>query len=113
MERPRRAIGQILVRQGATTPEIIRQVIGREIERVVKEVLAWPTGTFDFALDDLTPVVEVSRFSGAPKVDLDTQQVLLEVLQAMEEESVRAACQPPTPTRLRRKARRRSRSSCT
>jgi hypothetical protein len=101
VERPRRAIGQILVRQGATTPEIIRQVIGREIERVVKEVLAWPTGTFDFALDDLTPVVEVSRFSGAPKVDLDTQQVLLEVLQAMEEESVRAACQPPTPTEVR------------
>ena len=100
VERPRRAIGQILVRQGATTPEIIRQVIAREIERVVKEVLAWPTGTFDFALDDLTPVVEVSRFSGAPKVDLDTQQVLLEVLQAMEEESVRAACQPPTPTEV-------------
>jgi hypothetical protein len=100
VERPRRAIGQILVRQGATTPEIIRQVIAREIERVVKEVLAWPTGTFDFALDDLTPVVEVSRFSGAPKVDLDTQQVLLEVLQAMEEESVRAACQPPAPTEV-------------
>jgi hypothetical protein len=100
VERPRRAIGQILVRQGATTPEVIRQVIGQEIERVVKEVLAWPTGTFDFALDDLTPLVEVSRFSGAPKVDLDTQQVLMGVLQAMEEESSRVACQPPTPTEV-------------
>jgi len=99
-ERPRRPIGQILVRQGATTPDVIRQVVGAEIERVVKEVLAWPAGTFDFALDDLTPVVEISRFSGAPKVDLDTQQVLLEVLQAMEEESIRAACQPPTPTEV-------------
>jgi hypothetical protein len=99
-ERPRRAIGQILVRQGATTPEVIRQVIGQEIERVVKEVLAWPMGTFDFALDDLTPLVEVSRFSGAPKVDLDTQQVLMEVLQAMEEESTRVACSPPTPTEV-------------
>jgi hypothetical protein len=57
-------------------------------------------GTFDFALDDLTPLVEVSRFSGAPKVDLDTQQVLMEVLQAMEEESTRAACAPPTPTEV-------------
>ena len=96
-ERPRRAIGQVLVRHGATTPDVIRQVVGQEIERVVKEVMAWPAGAFDFAIDDLTPVVEVSRFSGAPKVDLDTQQVLLEVLQAMEEESSRAACQPPTP----------------
>ena len=99
-ERPRRAIGQILVRQGATTPEVIRQVIGQEIERVVKEVLAWPMGTFDFALDDLTPLVEVSRFSGAPKVDLDTQQVLMEVLQAMEEESARVASAPSTPTEV-------------
>jgi hypothetical protein len=100
IERPRRAIGQILVRQGATTPDVIRQVVGREIERVVREVLAWPLGTFDFALDDLTPVVEVSRFSGAPKVDLDTQQVLLEVLQTMEEESIRASCQPPEPNEV-------------
>jgi hypothetical protein len=99
-ERPRRAIGQILVRQGATTPEVIRQVIGQEIERVVKEVMAWPMGTFDFALDDLTPLVEVSRFSGAPKVDLDTQQVLMEVLQAMEEESARVASAPSTPTEV-------------
>ena len=44
-----------------------------------------------------TPLVEVSRFSGAPKVDMDTQQVILEVLQAMEEDSTRAACHPPTP----------------
>jgi hypothetical protein len=96
-QRPRRTIGQILVRQGATTPEVIRQVVGQEIERVVKEVVAWSSGTFDFALDDLTPMVEVSRFSGAPKVDLDTQQVLLEALQTMAEESTRAAYQGPTP----------------
>jgi hypothetical protein len=99
-ERPRRTIGQVLVRQGATSPDMIRQVVGQEIERVVKEVLAWPVGTFDFALDDLTPLVEVSRFSGAPKVDMDTQQVILEVLQTMEEDSNRAACQPPTPTEV-------------
>jgi len=97
-ERPHRPIGQILVRLGATTAEIIREVIGREIERVIHEVLAWPTGDFNFAIDDLTPVVEVSRFSGAPKVDLDTQQVLLEVLQTMEEEAERASVQPPAPT---------------
>jgi hypothetical protein len=96
-ERPRRTIGQILVRQGATTPEVIRQVVGQEIERIVKEVLGWSSGTFDFALDDLTPMVEVSRFSGVPKVDLDTQQVLLEALQTMAEESTRAAYQVPTP----------------
>lgn len=99
-ERPHRPLGQILVRMGVTTPEHIRQVIAHEVERVLQEVLAWPGGDFDFALDDLTPVVEVSRLSGAPKVDLDTQQVLLQVLQTMEEEAARNNAQPPTPTEV-------------
>jgi hypothetical protein len=99
-ERPHRPIGQVLVRMGATTPEHIREVIALEIERVLQEVLAWPSGDFDFAIDDLTPVVEVSRLSGAPKVDLDAQQVLLQVLQTMEEESARAAAEPPAPSEV-------------
>ncbi len=84
-ERPHRSIGQILARMGATTPETIRDVMGREIERVVGEILAWKTGSFDFAIDDLTPLVEVTRFTGAPKVDLDTQAVLMDVLRRMDE----------------------------
>jgi hypothetical protein len=79
-ERPRRAIGQILVRMDSTTSEAIRDVMVAEIERVVGEMLSWKSGTFEFAIDDLTPVVEVTRFTGAPKVDLDTQTVLMDVL---------------------------------
>jgi hypothetical protein len=85
VERPRRNIGQILVRMGATTSEAIRDVMSREIERVVGELLFWKTGTFEFTIDDLTPMVEVTRFTGAPKVDLDTQTVLMEVLRRMED----------------------------
>ena len=84
-ERPRRAIGQILVRMGSTSPEAIRDVMATEIERVVGEMLSWKSGTFEFAVDDLTPVVEVTRFTGAPKVDLDTQTVLMDVLRRIEE----------------------------
>ena len=100
-ERPHRPLGQILVRMGAVTSENIRQVIASEIERVLQEVLAWPGGDFDFAVDDLTPVVEVSRLAGTPKVDLDTQQVLLQVLQTMEEEAAHNNMQPPTPSEVR------------
>jgi hypothetical protein len=85
-ERPRRTIGQILVRMGSTTSEAIRDVMALEIERVVGEILSWKTGTFEFAIDDLTPMVEVTRFTGAPKVDLDTQTVLMDVLRRMEED---------------------------
>jgi hypothetical protein len=85
-ERPRRTIGQILVRMGSTTPEAIRDVMAGEIERVVGEILSWKSGTFEFAIDDLTPMVEVTRFTGAPKVDLDTQTVLMDVLRRIEED---------------------------
>jgi hypothetical protein len=84
-ERPRRTIGQILVRMGSTTPEAIRDVMAAEIERVVGEILAWKSGTFEFAIDDLTPMVEVTRFTGAPKVDLDTQTVLMDVLRRIDD----------------------------
>jgi hypothetical protein len=84
-DRPRRPVGHYLVKLGATTPEIIRQVMAQEIERVVAEMCTWKTGSFEFAVDDLTPVVEVTRFTGAPKLDLDTQTVLMEALRRMQE----------------------------
>lgn len=92
-DRPRRPVGHYLARLGATTPEAIRDVMAQEIERVVGEVCAWKSGSFEFAIDDLTPLIEVTRFTGAPKVDLDTQTVLMDVLRRMEE-----GCTPaPTP----------------
>jgi hypothetical protein len=84
-DRPRRAVGHYLVKMGATTAETIRDVMAQEIERVVGEICAWKVGSFEFAIDDLTPLIEVTRFTGAPKVDLDTQTVLVEVLKRMEE----------------------------
>ena len=87
-DRPRRTVGHYLVKLGATTPEIIRDVMAQEIERVVGEICSWHSGTFEFAIDDLTPLVEVTRFTGAPKVDLDTQTVLMEVLRRMESAAV-------------------------
>jgi hypothetical protein len=83
-DRPRRTVGHYLVKLGATTPEAIRAVMAQEIERVVGEICAWHAGSFEFAMDDLTPLVEVTRFTGMPKVDLDTQTVLMEVLRRME-----------------------------
>lgn len=90
-ERPRRTLGQILVRMGAASADGIRDVMAKEIERVVGEMLACKAGTFDFAIDDLTAMVEVTRFTGAPKVDLDTQAVLLDALRRLDEA---AAAQP-------------------
>lgn len=107
-ERPHRTLGQILVRMGVTTAEAIRDVMAKEIERVVGEILACKAGRFEFAIDDLTAVVEVTRFTGAPKVDLDTQTVLLEALRRMDEAAngkpapasaeIAASDEPPSPS---------------
>jgi len=96
-ERPHRSIGQILVRMQATTPEAIRDVMAREIERVVGEVFIWKTGTFEFVIDDLTPLLEVTRFTGAPKVDLDTQTVLMDVLRRMADAVDQSQSRPAEP----------------
>jgi hypothetical protein len=90
-DRPRRTVGHYLVKLGATTPEAIREVMAQEIERVVGEICAWRSGSFEFAIDDLTPLVEVTRFTGMPKLDLDTQTVLMEVLRRMESGEVPAS----------------------
>jgi len=83
---------------GATTSEAIRDVMSHEIERVVGELLFWKTGTFEFTIDDLTPMVEVTRFTGAPKVDLDTQTVLMEVLRRMEDGKTSSTAEAAEPS---------------
>jgi len=83
---------------GVTTAEQIRDVMAREIERVVGEMLIWKSGTFEFAIDDLTAVVEVTRFTGAPKVDLDTQAVLLDALRRFDEGKIAPPLPPVEPS---------------
>jgi len=91
--------------QAATTPDVIRQVVGQEIERVVKG--CWPgrQAPSDFALDDLTPLVEVCASPGAPRVDMDTQAGHLGGVAGHGGGFQRAACHPPTPIEVAPKGR--------
>jgi hypothetical protein len=85
----RRSLGQQLIESGALSPESLRDVIARQIEQGVGEVLLWETGTFDFAIDDLRPIDDIAIYPSdvLPDGDINTQMVLLEAARIFDERS--------------------------
>jgi hypothetical protein len=86
-ERPRRSIGQVLISLGLVPQEKIHEVLGRHFGSLVQEIVSLQRGTFEFVLDDVWPVEDLAAFPGdvAAKVELDTQMILLEALNALDE----------------------------
>ncbi|MEM1177703.1 MAG: DUF4388 domain-containing protein [Acidobacteriota bacterium] len=86
-EQPRRSLGQILVTSGTLEFETIRQAIEEQIEETIYQLVTWSTGSFEFALDELKPIEDIAMYPGdvIPKLDLNTQMVLLEASRIMDE----------------------------
>ena len=86
-ERPRRSIGQVLISMALVPQEKIHEVLGRHFGSLVQEIVSLASGTFEFVLDDVWPVEDLAAFPGdvAAKVELDTQMILLEALNALDE----------------------------
>jgi uncharacterized protein DUF4388 len=86
-EPERRSLGQILITSGAIDAEALRQVIARQIEQAVSEVMVWDTGTFEFAIDDLRPIDDIALYPSdvLPDADINTQMVLLEAARIFDE----------------------------
>jgi hypothetical protein len=83
----RTSLGQILLREGTIDVEALRQVIGRQIEQAVSEVMVWETGTFEFAIDDMRPIDDIALYPSdiLPDADINTQMVLLEAARIFDE----------------------------
>jgi len=88
-ERERRSLGQILIGSGEIGAEELRDMIGRQIEQAVAEVMVWDTGTFEFAIDDLRPIDDIALYPSdvLPDADINTQMVLLEAARIFDERS--------------------------
>ena len=86
-EQPRRSLGQILVASGTLEFDTIRQAIEEQIEETIYRLVTWSTGSFEFALDELKPIEDIAMYPGdvIPKLDLNTQMVLLEASRIMDE----------------------------
>ncbi len=88
-EQPRRSLGQVLVSSGTLEFDDIRKVIEEQIEQSIYELVTWMTGAFEFALDELKPIDDIAMYPGdvIPKLDLNTQMVLLEATRIMDEKN--------------------------
>ncbi|HTQ80635.1 MAG TPA: DUF4388 domain-containing protein, partial [Thermoanaerobaculia bacterium] len=88
-ERERRSLGQILIASGAIGAQELREVIARQIEQAVAEVMVWDNGTFEFAIDDLRPIDDIALYPSdvLPDADINTQMVLLEAARIFDERS--------------------------
>ncbi len=95
----RRSLGQILLSKGHVTPERLRQAVAEQIERTVFEIVGWSVGSFEFALDELSPVDDIALYPGdlLPDINLNTQMVVLEALRIFDEKNRSAAAADATP----------------
>ena len=86
-EQPRRSLGQVLIASDTLEFEQIREVIEEQIEHSIYELVTWTSGSFEFALDELKPIDDIAMYPGdlIPKLDLNTQMVLLEATRIMDE----------------------------
>ncbi len=88
-EQPRRSLGQVLIASGTLKFDDIKTVIEEQIEHSIYELVTWSTGSFEFALDELKPIDDIAMYPGdvIPKLDLNTQMVLLEATRIMDEKN--------------------------
>ncbi len=107
-ERPRRTLGRILADGGLPVEEMHR-VVRQQIQEVVRNVVTWRRGSFEFAPDELRNIaeLELAPGEGANALQLDTQSVLLDALRLLDEHrrdsppekamEVREVAQTPKP----------------
>jgi hypothetical protein len=96
------SLGQVLLVRGAVGAEELRRVVVDQIERTIALVVGWTRGSFEFVLDDLTPIDDIALHPSdvVPDADLNTQMVLLEAARRLDEQRgglTRPAAPPAAP----------------
>jgi hypothetical protein len=102
-EQPRRSLGQILVAGHGLSEERMFRTVEQQIEKTVHDLVTWKSGTFQFALDDLRPIDDLSIYPGdiVGRLHLDTQMVLLDALRVFDEKNRSAGEEPEEETTAR------------
>ena len=93
-------LGSILVDRGAVRFEDIEEVVKKQIQSALNELLTWADGSFNLVLEDvpLYDSIAVALDELALPRGLDTQHLLLEALRTWDEQGRDAdAGEPPPP----------------
>ncbi len=88
-EVPKVSLGKVLVDMGVMTRDQLREVIADQIEHTIYDLVAWSSGDFEFALNELRPVDDIAVYPGdvLPDINLNTQIVVLEALRIFDEKN--------------------------
>ncbi len=78
-------LGRILLERGEVAPADLRQVIADQVMGAITEVMGWDSGRFAFEADEL-----VRDRVLHPALELDTGQIMLDVLRMLDEAAHRA-----------------------
>jgi len=82
-----------IVAGGTIEEEPLRELVAKQLEQAMAEILRWQTGTFEFKIDDLTPIDDVMLLpdDSAPEPRGDAQSVIIEARRIFDERSRRTA----------------------
>lgn len=96
-EQPRKSLGQLLVQASVLSFDQIRKAVEEQIESTIFQLVSWTAGSFEFALDELKPIDDIAMYPGdvLPKLDLNTQMLLLEATRVYDENR-RDGIEPPS-----------------
>jgi hypothetical protein len=81
------ALGKVLLEMGLIDVARLKELVERQIETTVYGIVGWTGGTFEFSLDELKPIDDLSMSPGdiLPDININTQMVLLEAARILDE----------------------------
>ena len=92
-------IGKVLIEMGVISAERLRELVEAQIEQAIYGIVTWGTGTFEFRLDELKPIDDLSMSPGdiLPDININTQMILLEAARILDERARSSAESGPVP----------------
>ncbi len=91
-----RVLGEVLVGMGAITREALVDAACEHVQVTILEILGWSQGTFSFGLNEFpvqgTGTMPVDLL---PELSLDTQMLMFQAAQIIDEKNVSMADEPP------------------
>jgi hypothetical protein len=92
-------LGMLLVEMGAVQPRTLEEVVRKQIEEIIYDLLAWDEGYFNFELGEVAPKdkIEVNTQEFLLKSGISAEYLLMEGTRILDERKMRGHKPSPSP----------------
>jgi hypothetical protein len=92
-------LGMLLVEMGAVLPRTLEDVVRKQIEEIVYDLLAWDEGFFNFELGEVVPTdkIEINTQEFLLKSGISAEYLLMEGTRILDERKMRGQRSAPSP----------------